>query len=197
MMISSFRNRYNFQDTAVAGGARLRSAPSTWVLFTWQTASVPASLEGSADGIRPATMGEAQQVVDVILNALSLDSAWNDTFVFAEKYFRSEVERLFAQEEPSCLVIPKGNRFVAASLIDPSGDAGSHLLSGPVVLEEYRNRGLGSRLLHASLAELGGRGIKAVNGMTRSQSIAAKHVYTKFGGVSEPTKLPVFRERVG
>ena len=84
-----------------------------------------------------------------------------------------------------CLVMPKGSRLIAASLLDPSPEASSHLVSGPAVLMEYRNRGIGSRLLHASLEALRGNGITVASGITRAKTMAARHVYPKFGGVAE------------
>lgn len=178
-------------DAAVSGGVLLRSATSPWVRFTWQTASVPDFLpQVSSNVIRPATKQESQKVIEVILNSLSMDSAWNGSFVMVEQYLKDAVSRLFNQDEPLCFVIPKGNRFIAASLIDPVADASSQLLSGPVVLAEYSNRGLGSQLLHASLVALRDRGLSSVSGVTRANTIGARHVYAKFGGIGESIQSP-------
>lgn len=142
------------------------------------------------DLIRHATWEESQKVSEVILNSLSLDSAWNGSFVTVEQYLKDAVTRLFSKEEPLCLVIPKGNRLIAASLLDPAPEASSHLLSGPAVLPEYRNRGIGTQLLQASLIALRERGLSTVHGITRANTTGARHVYTKFGGLGEPIQLP-------
>lgn len=190
-MLPFFATRHMSPDAAVSGGALLRSATSPWVRFTWQTALVPDFLpQVSSDVIRPATKQESQKVIEVILNSLSMDSAWNGSFVMVEQYLKDSVSRLFNQDEPLCFVIPKGNRFIAASLIDPVADASSQLLSGPVVLAEYRNRGLGSQLLHASLVALRDRGLPSVSGVTRASTIGARHVYAKFGGIGESIQSP-------
>jgi ribosomal protein S18 acetylase RimI-like enzyme len=59
---------------------------------------------------------------------------------------------------------------------------------------EYRNRGIGSRLLHASLEALGGRGVSVASGVTRAKTVAARHVYPKFGGVAESISFSKFVE---
>ena len=194
-MLSFFVTRPLSPDTAVSGGVQLRSATSPWMRFSWKTASVP-SIETSSDvaGLRPATKEEGQKVIDVILNALSLDSAWNGSFVSVENYLKDAATRILGQEESLCLVLPKGNRLIAASLMDPTAEASSQLLSGPVVLAEYRNRGIGSQLLHASLVALRDRGMESVSGVTRANTVCARHVYTKFGGIGEPVQLPTSSE---
>lgn len=170
-------------DRHVAGGS---AAP--WLRFSWKTAAIGPAPAGT-DLIRPATREEGEEVLRVLLLALSMDAAWNDAYARAEQYLREGVSRLFNAEEPRCLVIPKGNRLIAASLIDPQPEAAVHLLSGPSVLMEYRNRGIGSRLLHASLVALGEAGVSEAHGFTRDKAVSAKHVYPKFGGVSEQAPL--------
>jgi GNAT superfamily N-acetyltransferase len=162
---------------------------SHWLRFTWKTSGI-GSFPASGDLIRHATREEAEDVLKVILMSLSMDSSWNDSLAASEQYLRAEVGRIFNAENPLCLVIPKGNRFIAVSLLDPSPEAASHLVGGPSVLMEYRNRGIGSHLLHASLAELGERGVTLASGITRSRTVAATHVYPKFGGSGEPATFP-------
>ena len=174
----------------------MRGDSTPWLRFSWQTsklASVPKSASGS-DLIRPATREEGEDVLKVILLSLSMDAAWNGSYAQAEEYLRAAVGRLFNAEEPLCLVIPKGNRLIAASLLDSNPEAGTHLVSGPSVLMEYRNRGLGSQLLLESLATLHGKGLAAVTGITRKKSVAALHVYPKFGSTSEPVLFSTVEE---
>jgi GNAT superfamily N-acetyltransferase len=189
----SFLTTRNFSsDLAVSRGVQLRSASSPWVRFTWQTNLLPEY--PSSEMVRLATKEEAQKVTEVILHGLSMDPSWNDSLAKVEKHLREAIVRHFAKESPSCLVIPKGNRFIAASILDPEIDSQNHLLSGPVVLAEYRNRGIGSQLLHASLAELKEQGVSMVRGVTRSNSVSARHVYKKFGSISEPAQFPILGE---
>ena len=139
-MLPFFNTRTMSSDAAVSGGVLLRSPSSPWIRFTWQSSGVPDSVKtDSSDVVRPATKEEVQKVSEVILNSLSLDSAWNGSFVKVEQYLKDAVVRLFSKDEPLCVVVPKGNRLIAASLLDPDPEASSHLLSGPAVLPEYRN----------------------------------------------------------
>lgn len=183
-------------DGVISGGPQYRGDTTPWLRFSWQTAkvaSVPKS-EAASDLIRPATREEGEDVLKVILLSLSMDAAWNGSYAQAEEYLKGAVATLFNAEEPLCLVVPKGNRLIAASLLDPQPEAASHLVSGPSVLMEYRNRGLGSQLLRASLHALQERGLASVTGITRTKSDAALHVYPKFGSTSEPVLFSTFEE---
>jgi ribosomal protein S18 acetylase RimI-like enzyme len=50
-----------------------------------------------------------------------------------------------------------------------------------MILHEYRNRGLGSALLAATLNFLRAEGLAKVRGVTRANSTPARFIYTKFG----------------
>ncbi|MEI6375780.1 MAG: GNAT family N-acetyltransferase [bacterium] len=179
-------------DGVISGGPQVRGDSTPWLRFSWQTARLtPAA---GSDLIRPATREEGEDVLKVILLSLSMDAAWNGSYAQAEEYLKGAIGRLFNAEEPLCLVIPKGNRLVAASLLDPNQEAAGHLVSGPSVLMEYRNRGLGSQLLHASLAVLHEKGFAEVTGITRTKSVAALHVYPKFGSTSKPVLFSTLDE---
>ena len=188
---SSIPGSFSRSPDAAAGLAAQVSSP--WLRFTWQTDKAGAAPAGG-DLIRPATREEAEEVLAVLLLSLSMDSGWNDSFAVVERYLRSEVARIFNEVDPLCLVMPKGSRLIAASLLDPTAEAPFQLLSGPAVLMEYRNRGIGSRLLHASLEALGGRGVSVASGVTRAKTVAARHVYPKFGGVAESISFSKFVE---
>ncbi len=177
----------------LSGGLSLRNPSSPWVRFIWQTSGLPESLPklDSVDLIRTATREESGKVLEVIMHSLSMDSLWNNSKSKVEKYLENSVERLFSQDDPLCLVVPKGNRLIAVSLLDPAIDALSHLLSGPIVLVEYHNRGIGSRLLQASLATLRDRGHLTVTGVTRVNTPASRYLYPKFGGLGETIPFPL------
>jgi GNAT superfamily N-acetyltransferase len=97
------------------------------------------------------------------------------------------VERAFDRPDPSCIVSLHGQRVIGASLLDADPDVGNHLLSGPMLLhEEYRNRGVGSGLLAASLLFLRDKGLSKVRGVTRANSTVSRFVYTKFSSIQTP-----------
>jgi len=174
----------------------VRGDSTPWLRFFWQTAKLDSATKSpsGSDLIRPATREEGEDVLKVILLSLSMDAAWNGSYAQAEEYLKGAISRFFNAEEPLCLVVPKGNRLIAASLLDPNPEAPSHLVSGPSVLMEYRNRGLGSQLLYGSLAALQEKGLAAVAGITRKKSVAALHVYSKFGSTSEPILFSTVEE---
>ena len=51
---------------------------------------------------------------------------------------------------------------------------------------EYRNRGLGTALLHYSLKQLQNNGLERACGISKENVVASKFIYRKFGSVSEP-----------
>ena len=174
----------------------IRRHDSPWRRFSWSLPSILsiAPTSQSGDVIRLARREEGEEVLQTILLSLSMDSAWNDSFVKAEHYLTAAVSGLFNEQEPFCLVIQKGNRLIAASLLDPDPESVQQLVSGPMVTMEYRNRGIGSRLLHASLVALQERGLATASGITRERTVAARHVYAKFGSASESFSLPALLE---
>jgi len=60
-------------------------------------------------------------------------------------------------------------------------EADSNLVSGPCVLSEYCNRGLGTALLHATLVQFREAGLERVVAITKENTTACKFVYPKFG----------------
>jgi predicted N-acetyltransferase YhbS len=144
----------------------------------------PAPLIDSRFLIRNAAPGEEEAVLQVALLALAMNTGWHDVTHEAREVIEAGVKRAFLSEKgPSSLVATHGHRIVAISILDDNPETENHLVSGPWVLSEYRNRGLGTALLWASLQQLADRGISSVFGRTRENSITAQFVYPKFGGV--------------
>ncbi|MGC1479625.1 MAG: GNAT family N-acetyltransferase [Chthoniobacterales bacterium] len=134
---------------------------------------------------RRAEDGESPVVERSILAAFSQDSGWNDdSRVFVES-LESKLETAFSEQPPLCVVVQHGSRIIGASLLTVVPDAPNHLLTGPCILHEYRSRGIGSVLLHASLAALQEMGLNVAHGLAPHLSPAAKYVYPKFGGLPE------------
>jgi GNAT superfamily N-acetyltransferase len=103
-----------------------------------------------------------------------------------EEGMKRHIKRVFEDDEPPCIVVKHGTRIIGASLLllDPAAE--SHLLSGPMILHEYRNRGVGSGLLAASLEHLRSRGVSAARGITRANSVVERFIYPKYSGASAP-----------
>ena len=164
-----------------------------WLRFTWESKMLPSAsyLITEEYSIRRATKQEKTQAWQVISSCFLLDTCWNDVLNDLLPQIRRDFEEKFSHREIDCLVITHGNRTIGASLIKPSPETSNHLLSGPCISSEYRNRGFGSLLLKESLLAVAKQGASQVFGVTRSTSPAAKFVYPKFGGTSESYKMPL------
>lgn len=157
-----------------------------WRRFTWDLSKLP-QLETPLLGcynIRPAERAEEKTVAHVIFSAFSLDSAWSDALKDFRVPLQTQIEASFLREEVAALVICHGQRIIAASALNPAPDSDNHLLSGPCVLMEYRNRGLGTALLHHSLRQLQSAGLPRAHGITKENVAASKFIYPKFNSTS-------------
>ncbi len=158
-----------------------------WVRFTWNLESAPLELpvpEGKYE-IRVAERAERDKVGQVIHSSFAMDSEWARFGRQTQGILEQTLERSFTPKQPECLVLVHGPRIIGASLLDPQPDQPTNLPSGPCVLIEYRSRGLGSFLLGKSLESLASRGLLKASAITPAESIAARYVYTKFGGTAK------------
>lgn len=157
-----------------------------WMRFTWNLASLPAvnSALESHYHIRMATQDDEKAVRSVINSAFSLDMDWSDTLKSLRDHFEAQIDRVFTEKEVPCVVVSHGTRIIGASALDAGKEAENNLLSGPCILSEYRNRGLGTRLLHQSLQLLRENGLEKAYGVTKHNVPAAKFIYPKFNSVS-------------
>lgn len=164
-----------------------------WLRFTWESKQLPSSsyLFREEYSIRRATKHERTQAWQVINSCFLLDTCWNDVLTGLLAQIRHDFEESFGRREIDCLVITHGNRTIGASLINPTPYVPNHLVSGPCISGEYRNRGFGSLLLKESLVMVAKHGASNVFGVTCSTSPAARFVYPKFGGRSDSYEMPM------
>lgn len=159
----------------------------SWICFEWELASLELPVPSIQPLVlRPAEKGEKDTVFKVLLTAFAMDTAWGDISRKLEEGMGRYVEQAFDRTDPSCIVALHGQRVIGASLLDADPDAGNHLISGPMILHEYRNRGVGSGLLAASLIFLRDRGVKKARGVTRANSTVSRFVYPKFSSIQSP-----------
>lgn len=157
----------------------------SWTCFEWKTVGVPTVAGVVTPLVIRAAKPEDREVVKrVLAMSFSMDSFWNDVTRIVAERFNKACDEAFENEEPPCVVLTHGSRIVGASLLDLAPESASHLVSGPCILHEYRNRGFGCVLLQASLVFLREHGLQAARGITRANSVAARFVYRKFGSVS-------------
>ncbi len=163
-----------------------------WNHFVWQTASFSTPLILNPPfSVRRARLEEKEKATQVALLSLKMNTEWHDATDVASACIKEAAEAAFFEgSEPSCLVIAHGQRIIGVSILNLHSDAPYHLATGPWVLMEYRNRGLGSALLHASVQELAQHGLTEARGMTRANSITARFVYSKFGGIMSAVAAP-------
>jgi predicted N-acetyltransferase YhbS len=162
-----------------------------WKRFTWHLKKLPP-LEQKLPAhfiTRPATREEAKAVVHVVMTAFSLDSTWSDTLNQFRERLEMQLDLAFQREAVPAIVITHGPRIIAASALNTDPAADSNLVSGPCVLSEYCNRGLGTALLHASLMQLSEAGLAQAAGITKENTTACKFVYRKFGSESLPCEF--------
>jgi predicted N-acetyltransferase YhbS len=155
-----------------------------WLCFEWDTATADFSAPPPTSlSIRTANRDDEQVVGKVLRTAFSMDSSWGDISRRLDERMERFVEEAFdkSRATPSCVVAQHGSRIIGVSVMDADPDSLNHLLSGPMLLHEYRNRGLGSALLAASLNFLRTVNLTKVRGVTRANSTAARFIYTKFG----------------
>jgi len=155
--------------------------------FEWQKSEIQLSTPAIAPlVVRTAEKSDEDGVPKVLKSAFAVDAGWGDISRKLIERLDEDAEEIFSADEPRCLVVAHGTRVIGVSLLDTDPEAVNHLLSGPCILNEYRNRGLATSLLAASLEHLWKSGVKTVCGLTRSNSITARFVYPKFGGVAQP-----------
>ena len=168
----------------------IESRPIALVRFSWNLKELPEGCGALPKPyvLRTAGEQEADEALAVVQSCYNLDPEWSGCAQHTQGTVLPGVIQALAKE-PTCLFVLHGNRIIAASVYDgdpPEG--GVHLVSGPCVLIEYRNRGIGGALLAATLDALRAKGLPEATGRTRPNSPSAKFLYSKFGGRPVPPK---------
>lgn len=153
-----------------------------WQRFTWDLNHLPEQVPAIPPQytIRAATKEELLDVHNVVLSCFLLDMSWNDASDKLKPRFERQFQELADGKLLKALVLIDGKRVVGASMFTTEEDTDWHLLSGPCLLCEYGNRGLGTALLYQSLVALKEAGLTTVHGVTKEGTPAAKFVYSKF-----------------
>jgi len=160
-----------------------------WVRFTWDLTRF-APLNSTLPPhyhIRPAPFEDAKELRTVISRCFRLDPVWNPALHEVMQTLEQWLDAAFAPGATNaCLALRHGSRIIGAAVLFLNPTVENHLAPGPCILSEYRNRGFGSRLLEHSLQALSEAGISRVLATTRERTPAARFLYPKFNGVSEP-----------
>lgn len=160
------------------------SKPVQLAEFRWSLASLSTPVAEIAKPFTLRTAGdqELEDALRVVESSYDLDPEWSGCDKYVEQSVIPGVKRALSGSG-ECLFVLHGNRVIAASVYNPEpGEGDVHLVSGPCVLIEYRNRGIGGSLLGATLEALRARGLSEAIGRTRPNGPSAKFLCSKFGG---------------
>ncbi len=167
---------------------------SDWLKFTWNLKTVPAVAPSVPEHyqLRLATKDEEKSVLNVARTAFGLDSAWTHLLKQIDPLLTEKIEDIFdSKDSIDCVVLTHGVRIIGVSILDADASAEYQLFTGPLVLGEYRSRGLGGLLLQESLRVLAEKGLSKACGITPKAGVAARFIYPKFDAVSEPSTFEV------
>ena len=163
----------------------------SWVRFTWDLTKLPTLTSELPQHyqIVPATEEDQVELRKVFSSSFVLDPIWNPAVHDVMRTVNAWLDRAFASDLNTCLVLRHGHRIIGASALSFDLDAQDHLAPGPSIMMEYRNRGFGTLLFERSLKALREAGLGRASGIARENAPVARFLYPKFGGVPEPTDL--------
>ncbi len=159
-----------------------------WLQFTWDLQLLPGLTEKlpAHYQIAPAKEGDEMALRKIFSSSFLLDPAWNSTIGYVMRTIQSRLDTALTSEEYTCLTLRHGQRIIGAAVLHPQESAPEHFSIGPTLLIEYRNRGLGTFLLHQSLEWLRDAGMNRVSAVSIDYAPVTKFLYPKFGAVMTP-----------
>ncbi|HEY3663479.1 MAG TPA: GNAT family N-acetyltransferase [Chthoniobacterales bacterium] len=165
-----------------------------WVRFSWDLDKFPILGEALPPhySFTPATAADEKELRLVIGRSFAHDTSWGDAIHEINDMLEGWLERgLDPEQNGICLALRHGLRMIGAAILIPDPASENHLLPGPCVLMEYRNRGFGTALLGESLRQLHKAGLTRAAALTKSNVPVAKFLYPKFNGVLTPGDTPL------
>jgi ribosomal protein S18 acetylase RimI-like enzyme len=164
-----------------------------WIRFTWDLEKLPSYTPKLKTTMRLVETGDEElpRIWEAVSRSYSSDLGWNIGLAKRLEYLDEKIHKGADDKALAFIVLEDGPRVVGASVLVPKPEESEpHFLSGVCVVNEYRCRGYGTALLHASLKLLADRGQKQVRVVTKSRTAAEKHLYPKFGSVREVCPQP-------
>lgn len=155
--------------------------------FTWELGKIKEPATELPFGLQSSliTAEEESDLYEVLAKSAGLDSSLLDAGRPLQRYFSEQAQRLWKAKQKRSLAVYHGDRMIAGTVYLLKEEEPVQLVSGPCVLSEYRNRGIGLWLLQYSLYDLQSQGVKKVSGICKQHSILGKYLYPKFGGAGE------------
>ena len=165
-----------------------------WVRFTWNLEE-PIAAEATLPThyhFAPGTEADENEIRTVITRSFAHDSFWGDAMHEVDSLLEGWLERaLDPASEVHCLTLRHGLRIIGAAILNPDPASENHLIPGPCVVLEYRNRGLGGALLGESLRVLRQAGLTQVHARAKMNSPVARFLYPKYNGTPAPDDTPM------
>jgi len=165
---------------------------SNWIRFTWDLTQLPTFENPLPEHyeIGPATAEDEMELRKVISSSFVLDPMWSPELQEVTEKIEAWLANAFASPACSFLALRHGTRIIGASVISTEAEADMHLIPGPCVSMEYRNRGFGTRLLEQALSRLREAGLREAAGLAKENLPVSKFLYPKFNATSSPYDIP-------
>ena len=165
-----------------------------WVRFTWDLndLAAPGVVLPEHYHFAPVRPTEEKELRALVTRSFAHDSSWGESIHEVNALLEGWLERAFLPETPAlCLALRHGARMIGTSIVLPNPTAEDHLVPGPCVQMEYRNRGLGTALLGESLRQLREAGLDRAVATAKSNGPVARYLYPQFNGVVVPGTSPL------
>ena len=161
---------------------------SNWIRFTWDLTKLPAFENHLPEHyeIAPATAEDEKELRKIISTSFVLDPMWSPDLQEVTERIESWLDRAFASSACTLLALRHGTRIIGAAVISTAPETDMHLIPGPCISTEYRNRGFGTRLLEQALSRLREAGLREAVGVAKENLPVSKFLYPKFNAISSP-----------
>jgi GNAT superfamily N-acetyltransferase len=161
---------------------------SNWIRFTWDLSQLPPFDNALPEHyeIGPATADDEMELRKIISSSFVLDPTWSPELQEVTEKIEAWLERAFASPHCAFLALRHGTRIIGASVLSTEPEAEMHLIPGPCISMEYRNRGFGTRLLEQALTHLRDAGLSQAVGVAKENLPVSRFLYRKFNATSSP-----------
>jgi predicted GNAT family acetyltransferase len=159
---------------------------SNWIRFTWDLTQLPVFENALPEHyeIGLATAEDETELRKIISTSFVLDPMWSPALQEVTEKIEGWLERAFGSSNCIFLALRHGTRIIGATVLSAQPDSDMHLIPGPCVSMEYRNRGFGTRLLEQSLTRLRDAGVVQASGVAKENVPVSKFLYPKFNATS-------------
>jgi len=161
---------------------------SNWIRFTWDLTQLPAFENALPEHYEIGLAGpeDEMELRKIISSSFVLDPSWSPHLQEVTEKIEAWLTAAFSSSNSIFLALRHGSRIIGASVLFAQPDAEMHLIPGPCISMEYRNRGFGARLLEQALTRLREAGVTQAVGVAKENVPVSKFLYPKFNATSTP-----------